>query len=312
MKLTWLQDLDFMSWQGGAEFTDRSHFIAGLRRGHDITLITPSTPLPEMAFAPADAVIISNAVSFNMQVFQRFQEMGRPLIWFFHDYFPICKYRLFYPMAEKCRACYLRERWLPLLLSARLLIWLSPLHRSSWLSLVPELEKVPFALIPSPVDGREFYDLRLPRQGVITVNSLAPFKGRDNVLKWISEHPDEPVTVVGAEGGPLPPNCTYVGLVPYHQLNELYNRHQSLLHLPSSPMPFDRTVAEAYLAGCHIISNELVGALSWPFFRDEPWAGPRRSLVAMKLSEAPNRFWEAVENALRSQLRPPDLPVMAQ
>ena len=297
MRLVWLQDLDFMSVAGGAEFTDRVHFIAGLKRGHDITLVTPSSPDQEAAFGPADAVIVSNATTFQLGGFQTFQEMGRPLIWFLHDYFPICKYRLFFPMAEKCGICYLKARWLPHLTSARLLIWLSPLHRASWLKIAPELEGIPYALIPSPVDGQQFYDLGLPRQGTITVNSLAPFKGRDNILKWIEEHPQEPVTVVGANNVPLPPNCTHLGLVSYHRLNELYNRHQSFLHLPGSPMPFERTVAEAYLAGCRVIGNELIGALSWPFFTEGPPA-TRREAVSTALAVAPRLFWEAVEGAL--------------
>ncbi|GAI75113.1 unnamed protein product, partial [marine sediment metagenome] len=37
----WIQDLDFMSQDGGAQHTDRAHFIEGARRGHDMNILTP-------------------------------------------------------------------------------------------------------------------------------------------------------------------------------------------------------------------------------------------------------------------------------
>lgn len=294
MRVLWWQDLDFFSVTGGAELTDRAHCIYGLRKGHEISLATPSAGDEEALFAPCDIVIVSNATAFRLEAFQRLQELGRPYAWFVHDYFPICRWRLFFPMNGKCR-CYLKDRWLPILLGARLLIWLSPLHRESWLWAAPELKDKPFALVPSPVDGRAFHDLGLAREGVVAVNSMMAFKGRANIVQWIRDHPEEKVTLVGGDEVPddtLPPNATRAGMVPQHQMNEVYNRHQAFLHLPSSPMPFDRTVAEAYLAGCRIIGNELIGALSWSFFREG------RDAVRSTLANSPRLFWEVVEGAL--------------
>lgn len=295
LKVIFYQDLDFVSIAGGAELTDRAHFIAGIRRGHDITLVTPSTPDPDIAFAPADLVIVSNASMFQPAVFQRLQELGRHYVMFLHDYWFRCQYRLFYPMVPRCMQCHYREQWLPALLGARFIIWLSPLHRESWLKMTPELTDKPYALVPSPVSSKEFFDMGLPRKGVIAVNSMLAFKGRKNIIRWIEEHPDQQVTLVGADDNPgdlLPPNAHRVARVPQHELNDVYNRHEAFLHLPNSPMPFDRTCAEAYLAGCHVIGNELVGALSWPFFKEG------REAVAEALADAPNQFWKVVEGCL--------------
>jgi glycosyltransferase involved in cell wall biosynthesis len=54
--------------------------------------------------------------------------------------------------------------------------------------------------------------------------------------------------------------------------------------LPSGLEPFCRTVAEAWAAGCEVVTNRLVGALHW--IENEP----------EKLESAAADFWEVVEN----------------
>ena len=294
MKMSWIQDLDFMSQGGGAQNTDRAHFVEGIKRGHDMNVVIPQVDLNTL-FADNSPVIISNMMAgFHLGLFQNLVQKGKPCIWFFHDYQPLCKYRLFYPMLEKCKSCYRKETWLPIFLKARFLIWLSPLHRKSWLWACPELEQKPYAIVPSPIDSSQFYDMKLPREGTVCVSSLFKFKGRRHVLQWTREHPDQEVDFVSGNpvpGEPLPPNCHDVGQVPFWQMNEVYNRHKVFLHLPDTPQPFDRTVPEAYLAGCDIIGNKLVGALSYDWFKS-------RKEVAEHCSNSPKLFWEKVEEAL--------------
>lgn len=296
MNFIWIQDFDIVTSQGGAQLTDRSHFLEGVRRGHQMELLTPATGVsPVFTDAKKGATVIaSNPVFLNVDVFNKFIEKDIPFIYFFHDYHPLCKYRLFYPMSGQCRhECYLKERWLPILLHAKMLVWLSPLHRQAWLWACPELEHLPYAIIPSPVDPTQFYPMGLDREGVIAVQSLHEFKGRELVLKWVEEHPEVRVTMVGGNPFPqipLPANCTYHEWVPQEQLNELYNRHKALLHLPMNPMPYDRTAAEAYLAGCDIIGNDLIGALSFDWWHD-------RDTVRKHSISSSTDFWMAVESA---------------
>jgi len=292
MKFEWVQDMDFMTNGGGAQLTDRTHFFEGVRRGHTINIITPDK-VYLLDFA-TEGVIVSNSSMFPLELFQKCLELGTPLVIFSHDYTPICKYRLFYPMQESCKQCYLRERWLPVLKESKLIIWLSPLHRESWLWLYPELEEIPYHLSPSPVPTELFHDLELPRSGAIAVESLHPFKGREHVLRWIEENPEVRVTLIGGNpypGDGLPPNCNYHEYIPYGGLNDLYNHHEFLLHLPQSPSPFDRTVVEAYLAGCRVLGNSNIGALSYPWFKS-------REDVIEHCRKSPTEFWEKVESVL--------------
>ena len=292
MRIDYLQDMDIFAQGGGAQLTDKAHFIKGLQRGYDLLLDMPSARIDVKS---KDPVLISNAVSFPIDLFKEMVVNKRPMIWFFHDYFPICKYRLFYPMRETCKECYLKERWLPILASAKLLIWLSPLHRDSFLWLYPELETIPYHISPSPVDGSTFCDLGLPRVGTLNIEGLHPFKGRKNILQWAKDNPEEKLTCVGGNPDPneaLPSNVSVMGGLDYREMNFLMNQFRNFVHLPQSPSPFDRAPVEAYLAGCELIMNGLVGCTSFPWFTS-------REEVREHCMRSPDRFWDAIDKALK-------------
>jgi len=285
MKFSFLQDLDPMTNGGGAQLTDRAMVVEGIRRGHDVELCLPHTGV-----LTTNPVIVSNATSFSIQTFQELHKREVPYVWFLHDYWPACKYRLFYPMRQSCQSCYLKERWLPILKGAKLIVWLAPLHRDSWLWLYPELQDTPYLVTPSPVPDT-FCGLGNPRSGVVVVEGLHPFKGRRHIIRWAEQHPDVPITVVGGNpgGGPLPRNIGQVyDQVPYDQMVQVYNQAEALLHLPSSPTPFDRIVAEALMSGCKVIGNSLIGALSYEWFKDRP-------AVVHYCHESSRVFWEKIE-----------------
>lgn len=299
MKLAWVNDLDPMVEVGGAQLNDRAMILEGLRRGHDIRIVLPGKNPHDMA--DVDLAIISRCVGMGVSGYDELTTAEVPFMFFHHDYAPqLCRWALFYPMEERCKTlCYLRDRWRPVLERAAKHIWLSPLHRWAWLFAYPNLKQRPFALVPSAVDPTLFpsrgrYPATGPPGGVIAVESGALFKGWENVKAWAEAHPDTDITLVGGapESAP-PPNVKHVGYVPNQLLGELYRAHDTFLHLPGTPMPFERTIAEAYLSGCRIIANRNVGALSYS------WARPGRARWAYELGRAPLRFWKAVEGAAK-------------
>lgn len=290
MKAVWAQDYDFMTHGGGAQLTDRSHYVEGLKRGHKLSIWSPGSGIG--AGDISGLVIASNPVFLGVEVFDELSSKRVPYIWLLHDYWPMCKYRLFFPMIEKCMTCYLKERWIPVLLRSKLIVWLSPLHRESWLAIAPELKDMPYHLAPSPINEDLFNDRGIgSRHGAVAVESLAEFKGRAYVLKWAEEHSEVDLDFVGENpipGEALPSNCRVLGPIPYWRMPDVYNDHEFFVHLPQSPSPFDRSVAEAYLCGCSIIGNTLIGALSYPWFRS-------RDEVAKRCGGSPGEFWDAVE-----------------
>lgn len=235
-----------------------------------------------------DILILSNIQSFGPE---RFLDKPNKIITFNHDYW--CRYRLFYPRLERClNSCAYKEPWERLYKKAKLNFFLSPLHYQMHEEVFHDSIE-PHALVPSPVDPDKFCDMKKERKkDVLTVNTALPFKGRDNMIRWAKDNPDRKITVVGARSDvPLPSNCEYIGAVPYAKMPELYNEHRFYLELPSTCQPFNRTICEAYLSGCSLIMNDLLGFVSWGWkSRDEV-----REKVGRNASK---RFWKIIEKVI--------------
>jgi glycosyltransferase involved in cell wall biosynthesis len=67
------------------------------------------------------------------------------------------------------------------------------------------------------------------------------------------------------------------------------NRAKHFVFLPRWPEPQGRVVIEAALCGCELVTNQNVGATSFPFDIRNP----------ANFAQASNEFWDAIE-----QLRP--------
>ena len=181
---------------------------------------------------------------------------------------------------------------------AELNIFLSPLHYAIHKERFGEAVE-PHFLTPSGFDNVDaFFDTMKERKDYCNVNGLLPFKGREPLIKFAKENPDVQIDVGGSstENGrkldvDLPENMKYVGPIPESQLNEFYNKHEFYIELPDTPQPYNRTVAEAYLSGCKIKGNALLGALSWEF--------TDRESVRKHLRESPRVFWETLERELK-------------
>jgi len=291
LKIGFLQDFNILAVRGGAEMNDAAMFQEGLRRGHKLTLFNPDT-----AYCDQDAVIISNCVSFDRFRLKNIINSTK-VVWFFHDYI-FCRFRLFYPVTEQCKVCGYKNYWLELFKKAKLLIWLSQLHREMTLKSLPELENIPYALIPSAIDPDPFLkeQPRLVRKpAYLSVNTLYEFKGRQNILRWAEEHPQEELHILSdvACYEQFGHNVTILPPMPYDMMPSVYSEYQNYLELPSTPQPFNRTVVEAKLSGCKVHTNALMGCASWDWFDSAP------VVIAGKLKKAPEDFWRAVEGSIK-------------
>lgn len=295
LKIAWIQDMDPMVNGGGAELNDRAMILYGLKQWHDIKIIVPSYNISDLEH-DYDLAIISNSTTFGTPYYDELERRKVPYVLFVHDAGPqLCRYRLLFPAEPRCKdVCYLRDRWRGYLQRSRLIIWLSSLHRRAWLYGYPDLKNHPYALVPSAINSFQFYDLHYERHGALAVNAGALYKGAENVAKWAAMHPEIKLTLVGGnpEGFIFPENVEIQGLISYAKMNELYNRHEYFVHLPANVGPFDRTCVEAYLAGCKLVVNKLVGATYWPQFKKG------RTAVSDMCLNAPDRFWKAVIKAV--------------
>jgi len=193
--------------------------------------------------------------------------------------------------------------WKDLYNRSLLNIFMSPLHYQAHLGVMPSLSQHPHALVPSAIDPTDFATdpAEIKPNTVIGVNILYGFKGRENVLEYAKDHPDLTFTFVGGKEKEvdLPENCKYVGYKLREDLAALYAEHEYLIHLPSTPQPFERTPVEFIQANPkgRLIVNSLVGVASYPWFRTGDKINRRE--IIKQCSESPKKFWREIRNCLK-------------
>lgn len=296
MRIVWIADYNFLATlAGGAEMSDRKAYIYGLKKGYDINLVNPENA-NKLAVNAVEMFVISNAARFNFSWLSK-AVSGKPYVMYLHDYYPLCKYRLFYPMLEKCKKCKSIESVKPMLLNSILNIFLSPLHFKSWCFTIPELKDHPHHIHPSPVDLDLFKPIpgvkRNPNAGLV-VNPAA-FKGAKNTVEYCKNHPKITFTFVGSpvEGIKLPPNCVQAGYVPTPRMPGMFAQANYYVELPDTPQPYNRTVLEAKLTEVpNLILNKNIGALSYPWFNKDI------KIVRKHIQEAVPKWWEKVEEVM--------------
>jgi glycosyltransferase involved in cell wall biosynthesis len=134
--------------------------------------------------------------------------------------------------------------------------------------------------IPPPVDLDRFEAAALTngnRVGSVCVASWRNLgKGALLAAEWGVEHGG--VEFYGT--GPLAPE----GALPvaYEAMPKLLAHYQTFVFLPTVLEPFGRLVAEAWAAGCEVVTNDLVGAKWW--IENNPGA----------MTFAGRDFWELV------------------
>jgi hypothetical protein len=297
VRIAWLTDYNPMeaSAAGGA-LSDRACIVEGIKRGYKFEVVNKDT-LRTVGIANFDLMVISNAHFFNLNELYQASRLI-PYVFYSHDYFSLCQFKLFYPMEEKCKSCKSLPFTRQLLLNSALNIFLSPLHLEAWSYAIPELKDHPYHLHVSPVDVELFKPVEGVKRisnSVLGVNSLVRFKGASKVLEYVRGHPELVFTFIGAkdEDIVLPSNAHFLGYVANSTMPELYSQAEYFLHLPQNASPCERTAIEAKLCGVpKLILNENVGVTSYPEFnlpieRFRDW-----------IKNSPKRFWDKIEGSL--------------
>lgn len=287
MRVAILNDLPPFSGQGsGAEMSIEVMMAEGFRRGHTVHAFTNQTLRDLTGY---DFVILKNVTQFG----DRPLNLKEPVINWPSDY-TFCRWRLFYKQGGGCLTCKGVAKYAPMFQNSVLNIFLSPLHKAAYDHVYPKMSES--ICIPSPIEVERFKPVGVPRQPnlVVGVNSLLPFKGINTVLSFAAQNPNKRFVFYGGKPDQpfsMPPNATYMGMQPNEKLPEIYSGAEFFIHLPETPQPFERTVAEAYLCGCKLIVNPLVGATTYPWWTD-------RESVRLNVGEAAKEIWEELEARL--------------
>jgi glycosyltransferase involved in cell wall biosynthesis len=163
-------------------------------------------------------------------------------------------------------------------------IYASPLHRKTIERILGEaVGREAFVLKPT-VDSTVFYDRNIERDiDYLFVGVIGEAKGLNAMRERFCEADIHFVGKV-ATGEKLDFG-TYHGSVPYSEIPAFMNRAKHFVFLPRWPEPQGRVVVEAALCGCKLITNQNVGATSFPFDIANP----------ASFAGASEAFWEAIE-----------------
>jgi glycosyltransferase involved in cell wall biosynthesis len=304
MRIAWISYLDSWRFGGGGELNARGLLEAGRERGHVISessflssrvqRVLRQTRLWTNVAVDWDADVfllanIRNApelrLPFPKALVDRVLSTGRAAI--LQDaWVDIC------PIDVPCggdkslcpRTC--NRTWGNWLFgNARFAIFLSPLHRDICVSVLDQ--PLNAVILSRPyVDTGKFRDLGLVRDiDVLYVGTIKPAKGYYNLLDRFGA---DRITFAGTNALGHPLDGTYLGHVDYAALPELYNRARIFAHLPEWYEPLGRTVVEAALCGCEVVTNDRVGAASYDH---ATWSDPE------VVERARDRFWLDFEAA---------------
>lgn len=245
MKVGWL--VDSVAYKGGAEYT-MAEFAAAAPDGVEIVECPPGE-----VEGGLDRYVVGNCITYKPRDIDAMGDVPRTR--YVHDV---------WPHGDGV----VRQR----LLKGARLIFCSPLHRDRFpwphaggLTIPPALDLT----APEPAE----------RSGTVWVGRMYAGKGVAEVCEWA----DENVDFYGF--GPIAPsgdNFTYKGELDQADVVPTLAKYERFVFLPTVLEPFARTVAEAWIAGCKITTNHLVGALHW--ITDDPDA----------LETAADDFWAEV------------------
>lgn len=159
-------------------------------------------------------------------------------------------------------------------------VFTSPIHRDQY--------GLDGELIPPSIGLEAFKPNRqtrrhVKREGVCSVGSWqSPGKGGHLVAEQAVRSKVE-IDVYGSGGyPPVGPGVKHHGPVDHSALPGILHRYDQFVFLPVAIEPFGRCVAEAWAAGCEVLTNENVGAQWW--IENEP----------DKLYVAARDFWKLV------------------
>jgi glycosyltransferase involved in cell wall biosynthesis len=318
MRINYVAYFDPLRYGGGGEMILRGLIEAGRRRGHTIR-VTTVRPHRTAIDEGADLYWLTDAFNFpgtlkSLGAWRHFDEAWlrdiaarRPFVHFSNAYVDICNlgwlpcsgnaaprcpYKSPWTVRRNLAAkdfgttCFARKALVRELFErSRLNVFLSPLHERITHDVLQLAHRPPSYVMKPAIDAQRFNNRGMERDiDYLFVGVIGEAKGLDEMR---ARYRDADIHFVGrvAPGAKLDFG-THHGHVPYDRVPELMNRARHFVFLPRWPEPQGRVVVEAALCGCKLVTNDNVGATSFPFdlSRSENFAG------------AEDEFWKRMES----------------
>jgi glycosyltransferase involved in cell wall biosynthesis len=321
VKVDCLSYFNPLKFGGGGEMITRALIEAGRRRGHTVRVRSIRPGVNESA-GPADLYWLVDVFNFPQTLksrgaWLRFPNAllediadNRPFIHMSNAYVDVCNLghlpcsgqaqalcahksplNLVHNLALRDfrRQCFAQDPLVRKLFARSVLnVYLSPLHQQTIEGILGDAPGRSAFVLKPMIDETVFYNRGLKRDiDYLFVGVIGEAKG---LAAMRERFRDADIHFVGkiAPGEKLDFG-TYHGSVPYSDIPIFMNRAKHFVFLPRWPEPQGRVVTEAALCGCELITNQNVGATSFPFDIANP----------ANFAGAHDEFWDAIE-----QLRP--------
>ncbi|MHB8742011.1 MAG: glycosyltransferase family protein [Sulfuricaulis sp.] len=297
MKINYVAYFDPFCYRGGGEMVMREVIESGRRRSHDIRLATVRPRRTALHDRP-DLTFIADVFNYpatlkSLGAFRRFRAnvieelVGRSRFVHLNNAYadvcnlpylpcsgtatPVCPHKSVWQVKRNLAAldfghqCFAGDGLVQRLFrDAALNIFVSPLHQRTVYRVLGLDTSVPSYVMKPVIDGTRFQNQNRQRDiEYLFVGVIGEAKGlralRDSFR-------DKDIWLIGrvAPGERLDFG-RHLGQVPYEQIPGYMNRAKNFVFLPRWPEPQGRVVVEAALCGCRLITNENVGATSFPF-----------------------------------------------
>jgi len=154
--------------------------------------------------------------------------------------------------------------------NALLNVFTSPLHRKVVQKLVGEDVVGDFYELKPLVSTNSFFNRHMERDiENLYVGVICEAKGYYEIKR---RFPEGNIVFIGSRERAIKEGNygIQLGHMPAEQVALYMNRARIFVFLPRWPEPQVKVVVEAALCGCNLITNENVGALSWPFRLSDP------------------------------------------
>ena len=279
MKIIWVADNSIKDHPGGAQITNNLMIEFGRKLGYTILEWTKNGG-ETFEESKHDLFIINNINELyikNKAIFEDIVE-NKTFVRYVHDYDWVYGT--------------IPETFIAKMFSkSKINIFLSPLHfkRTKMTGLPIDNH----AIIPPQISLRAQSGGTRRSNFVIYTGGIATHKGITNIINYALLNPHLTFHLYGwVENSSivkrLPNNVKVFEPIKHDGIYARLRDYEYFIHLPLWNEPFGRSVAEAYLAGCKLITNGKVG------FQSFDWNYSDTNMVANKLAMSPNVFWDTV------------------
>jgi hypothetical protein len=274
--IVWLTEFS-ESVNMGTTISDKALIEKGRELGHEITVLS------ELAIRPiinADLCVLSAFPQLNAKAMDIISQI---------PYVNVVRHMGFWGQNVR--------QFPDLLKKAKLNVFSSPLQKDKFWDSRCKAECMPDYI------GNTFKITNTERSGdIVYVGDLLQEDGFKRVIEFAHQNPDRRIDIYSQDKQGtdiymrlVPGNVQFKQAIPYEGMPEVLNQYKNFIYLPVQAKSFCRSVAEAYLCGCSLMINELVGCFSYD------WA-KNRDEFRKNVTEARNMFWNRVTGTVVSSI----------